>query len=116
MLSVSKSILACFLVFSIGLLALSYWFEFYLVVYLIFVSLIGCLFVETKPASESEVERLSRLDLVFRILTTLLVIALIGLAIRSEDRMIQAFCLIIFILYHPAYNRAFPKEIRSKWR
>lgn len=114
MYSVSKSFVAYFLVFSIGLLALGYWFEFYWVVYLIFVSLLGCLLFGSKEASQSDLKRLSNLDYAFRIQTTFLIIALLGLAIRSDDRIVQIFCLIVFILYHAVYVNAFPKDIRSK--
>lgn len=115
MLSVSKSFVAYFLIFSIGLLVLGFCFEWYWMIYLVFVLLLGCLFLGAKEASSSEMRTLSNLDCFFRMLdSTLLIISLLGLAIRSGDRVIQLFCLIVFVLYHVVYKVAFPKAIRSE--
>lgn len=115
MFSVSKSFVAYFLVLSVFPLALGFWFEFYWIIYLVFTSLLGCLWGGAREVSKSELKRLSDLDFYFRMLdATLLIVALLGLAIRSQDRMIQFFCLIVFILYHAVYLRTFSKEVRSK--
>ena len=117
MFSVSKSFVAYLLVCSVAILAFGYLFEFYWVVCLILMALLFCMFFGAKEVDQSELKRLSGLDFYFRMLdSTLLILALLGLAIRSEDRIIQIFCIIVFILYHAVYSRAFPKELRSKWR
>lgn len=114
MLSVKRTSLGYFLIFSIGLLALGFWFEWYWVIYLVLTFLLGCLFLRTDEASQSEMKTLSNLDFVFRILQTLLILALAGLAIRSGDSYIQVLCLIVFLLYLPVYKKVVPKAIRSE--
>jgi hypothetical protein len=100
--------------FSIGLLALGFWFEWYWIIYLVLIFLLGCLFFRTEEASQSEMKILSNLDFLIRILQTLLILALAGLAIRSEDSFTSFSCLIVFFLYLAVYKKVFPKAIRSE--
>lgn len=112
MLSVKKSSVGYFLIFSIGLLALGFWFEWYWMIYLVFTSLLGCLFLRTEEVLQSEMKTLSNLDFLLRMLQTLLILVLAGLAIRSGDSFIQISCLVVFLLYLAAYKKVVPKAIR----
>lgn len=114
MLSLRKSYVGYFLMFSIGLLALAYWFEWYWIIYLVLISLLGCLFLRTKEVSQSEMKTLSNLDFLLRMLQALLILALAGLAIRSDDNFISFSCLIVFLLYFAVYKKVFPKSISSE--
>ena len=114
MISFRKSSLGYFLIFSIGLLAFSVWFEWYWAIYLVLTSLIGCLFLRTQEAAQSEMKTLSNLDFLLRTLQTLLILALAGLAIRSRDILNQVSCLIVFFLYLLVYKKVVPKNIRSE--
>lgn len=114
MFSVRKSFVAYFLMCAVGLLVIGYWFEFYWTVYLVFTLLVGCLIFGAKETSKSELRRLSDLDFVLRVLESVLLVVLLGLAIRSGERTVQVFCVTVFILYHFVYLKAIPKEVRSE--
>lgn len=100
----SKSLQAYFLISSIFLLAAGYWWELYWTIYVVALGLSCCLVFGTKEASDKELKRLSDLDFYFRFLHAApLLIVLFGLAFRSDNRAIQASCVLVFFLYYFTY-------------